>query len=191
VDLARFNVADKTGDYYYVQAALTPYKRTDLAVEAFRRLGRPLKIGGDGPELGRLRAIAPRNVEFLGWLDDDALALHYAHCRALVFPGLEDFGIVPLEAMASGRPVIAFGRGGALDTVLPLGRSPNPTGVLFEEQTVAALCAAVERFEAAERAFDPASLRRHAAAFDKPVFRRKLEVFLEARIPGRTGGGAS
>jgi len=183
VDLDRFHIAPGPADFYFVQSALAPYKRIDLAVQAFNRLGIPLKIGGTGPEMERLRAMAGPNVEFLGWLDDAALAWHFAHCRAFVFPGLEDFGITPLEAMASGRPVIAYGRGGVLDSVAPLGAAARPTGVFFHEQTVDALCRAVERCEKSLGLFDPQQLRRQAAGFARPVFKRRLARFLADRVP--------
>src|SRR5262249_44641181 len=131
VDVARFRIEESPGEYYLVVSALAPYKRIDLAVEAANRLGRRLVVVGIGPEGGRLRAQARPNVEFLGWRDDAQVAELYAGCRALLFPTVEDFGITPLEAMAAGRPVIALGRGGALETVVPPGGIDPPTGLFF------------------------------------------------------------
>jgi glycosyltransferase involved in cell wall biosynthesis len=119
-----------------VVSALAPYKRVDLAVEAANRTRRRLLVVGTGPEERRLRAIAGPTVEMLGWRDDDDVARLYGGCRALVFPPLEDFGITPLEAMAAGRPVLAFGHGGATETVVPPGGAEPPTGLFFARQTV-------------------------------------------------------
>ena len=146
-----------------VVSALVPYKRVDLAVRAYTRLGWPLKVIGTGTEHDRLRAEAGPNVEFLGWRDDEAVREHYRRCRMLVFPGEEDFGIVPLEAHACGRPVVALGRGGALETIVP-GR----TGVHFTEQTEAGLLAAVET--AAATAWDAAAIRGQALNFSADRF---------------------
>ena len=122
-------------DFFLMVGALSPYKRVDLAVEAFNKLGYPLTILGDGPELPYLRTIARSNIEFLGWSPDEQIRSHYARCRALVFPGEEDFGIVPLEAQAMGCPVIAFGKGGALETVIPESGSWKPQTGIPEEMT--------------------------------------------------------
>lgn len=188
VDVRRFRVGDVAGEFYLVVSALTPYKRVDLAVEAANRLSSRLVVVGSGPEERRLRAIAGPCVEFLGWRSDAEVAEFYARCRAVLFPGLEDFGIVPLEAMAAGRPVIAFGAGGALETVMPLddgnlGSSPAsaPTGVFFMEQTVDAVVAAVRRFEANAHRFEPKVLRDRALAFDRQVFKGKIAAFIAER----------
>src|SRR5204863_4467733 len=134
------------------------YKRIDLAVDAFTRLGIPLKVVGDGRSLPELRARAGRNVEFVGRVSDAELKRLYAACRGYVFPGEEDFGIAPLEANASGRPVIAYAGGGALDTVID-----GQTGVLFEHQDVEHLIEAVRRAEATDWNAD--DLRAHAFRF--------------------------
>ena len=127
MDTHRFKPGDRKGDFFLIVSSLVPYKAVDLAVEAFNRLGYPLRIIGSGPEERRLRAMARSNVAFLGWQRDEVVAEAYSRCRALVFPGEEDFGIVPLEAMASGRPVIAYGRGGALETVVSSDHKGDPT----------------------------------------------------------------
>jgi hypothetical protein len=159
-------------DFFLVVSALEPYKRVDLAVEAFRYLRLPLKIAGTGSQERRLRGNAPPNVEFLGWVDDHTLASLYSRARALIFPADEDFGIVPLEAAASGCPVIAYGHGGALETVVE-----GQTGLFFPEQTSASLCAAIEQFDAAK--FDEDTMRAHARRFDCPVFKQRLGEIIQ------------
>src|SRR5262245_46445055 len=163
VDIQRFRLADEPAeDFYLVVSALAPYKRVDLAVAAATRLGQRLLVVGTGPEEAKLRALAGRTVEFLGWRSDDEVAELYRCCRALLFPGLEDFGIVPLEAMAAGRPVIAYAGGGALETVVPLEGEEPATGLLFSEQTIEALVQAIRRFEREAHRFSSKSLRARA-----------------------------
>lgn len=169
VDTEYFHPLDKPpGSFYLWVGAMAPYKRMDVALEAFRRMPeRRLVVIGEGQESARARRHAPANVTFLGRQPDEAVREHYATCRALVFPGVEDFGIVPLEAQACGRPVIALGRGGALETVMDASSGGEPTGVLFGEPTPEALAAAVDRFERTEKAFDPAALRLNAERFSR------------------------
>lgn len=151
------------GTYDLIVSALVPYKRVDLAIRACTRLGRPLKIVGTGPEMAGLRKLAGPSVEFFGWQSDEAILELYRNCRALLFPGEEDFGIVPLEAQACGRPVIAYGRGGALETVVS-GR----TGVFFQEQTEESLLAAMETLAAQK--WDPSLARAQAEQFSPVHF---------------------
>jgi glycosyltransferase involved in cell wall biosynthesis len=182
VDVRRFEVGHGVGDYYLVVSALVPYKRIDLAVAAATRLRRRLVVVGTGPEEPRLRALAGPTVSFLGWRTDDEVVGLYAHCRALLFPAMEDFGIAPLEAAASGRPTIALARGGALETMVDLD-APDaaPTAVFFAEQSVDALVQAIRRFEDAEDRFDGKALRARAEAFDRPRFMQRLRDYIDQR----------
>lgn len=179
VDAAAFVPAGRAGagDYYLCAGQLTRYKRVDVAVEAFNRLGRRLVVIGDGEEMQALRRRAGPTIDFLGRVDSASLRDAYTQCRAVVFPGEEDFGIVPLEAMASGRPIIAYGRGGALETVVP-GR----TGIFFHEQTPEDLAAAVHRFEAIEAEFEPQAIVSHARRFSKDEFKLRLGRVLDAAL---------
>jgi len=164
------------GSFYLWAGELVSYKRPDIAIAAFNRLGLPLVVIG-GPDKSRttLARSAKSNVTFLGKASFEVLRDHLARCKALVFPGEEDFGIVPVEAMASGRPVIAYGRGGILDTVVN-----GETGLLFEDQSVDGLIDAVERFEASGLAdVDPGRLVAHAARFDEAAFRAGILASLE------------
>jgi glycosyltransferase involved in cell wall biosynthesis len=160
-------------DFYLMVTAFAPYKKVDQAVEAFRRLGRPLKIIGSGQQFRAIQRTAPGNVELLGWREDDTVRDHYRRCRAVIFPPVEDFGLVPLEAAACGAPVIAHGAGGALETVLDAGDPSvdRPTGLLYRPQTPDALAAAVERFEAlAPGRFSPSAMRTWAEQFSPEKF---------------------
>jgi len=182
VDVQRFRPVRTPEDFYLVVSALVPYKRIDLAVEAATRLRRRLLVIGTGPEARRLAAVAGPTVEFLGWRDDDEVADLYARCRAVLFPAVEDYGIVPLEAAAAGRPTLALGRGGARETMVGLGEGPEPpTAVFFETQTTDALMAAMLRFEASSDRFDPAALRARAERFDRPRFARAMQDWIERR----------
>jgi len=167
------------GGYFLWLGALAPYKRVDLAVEAFRRSGHALWIAGDGQDARLLRSGLPPNVRWLGKVSDAEVPELYRGARALVFPGEEDFGIAPLEALASGRPVIALGRGGALETLTP------ETGVFFDAPTPEALVAALGRFEASERTFDPARARARAELFSEERFRAAIRVRVDALLAGR------
>ncbi len=175
VDVDRFLVADRQKDYFLMVGRLIAYKRFDIAIRAFNRLKLPLRIIGRGPEYDRLRKMAGPTIEFLGRVPDEELPKQYAECRAFVFPQEEDFGIVAIEAMASGRPVIAF-RGGDIEERVEEGVS----GVFFDEQTPDAIVAAVKRFETL--AFDPVKIREKAVPFDKAVFKRKIREYVESSL---------
>ncbi len=174
VDTASFRPvpASEIGDYYLMAGELVSYKRPDLAVEAFNRLRAKLVVIGGGEMLNQLRKIAGPTVTIMGSQPFDVLKHHYAHCKALVFPGEEDFGIVPVEAMASGRPVIAFGRGGATETVVA-----NKTGVFFQTQTTEELMDAVDRMERLD--FNPADAVSRAAEFRRDVFVDRFRTHVE------------
>lgn len=152
-----------------VVSALVPYKRVDLAVQAYAQTGYPLKIAGAGTEKAALQKIAPPNVQFVGRVADEDIRALYRRCRLLIFPGEEDFGIVPLEAQACGKPVVAYGRGGLLETVLA-----GQTGHFFTEHTPAALADAVA--QAAAHTWDPAAIRRHAEQFSEARFLEGLRA---------------
>lgn len=172
VETTRFEPSSQVDDYFLILSRLIPYKRIDLAVQAATRLGLPLKIGGKGRDLERLQEMAGPTVEFLGYVPDEDVPELMARCKAFLFPGLEDFGITPVQAQAAGRPVIAYRGGGALDTVIP-----GKTGVLFDEMTVDSLTTALELFDAG--AYDPAVLRAHAEQFDTQVFNRQISEYVE------------
>lgn len=183
VDSDRFHCAGAPADYYLIVSALVAYKRIDLAIEAFNGLRLPLKIVGTGPLLRELQQRARNNIEFLGAVDGVQLAALYASCQALIFPGEEDFGIVPLEAQASGRPVIGYGRGGLLETVIGLEAQTNgaaPTGIFFAEQTPASLAASVRRYETSRQRFDPEAIRAHAVRFNRERFNSEIAAAIDA-----------
>jgi glycosyltransferase involved in cell wall biosynthesis len=178
-------------DFYLAVSAFAPYKRLDLAIEACNTLRRPLLLIGNGQDEARLRALAGPTIHFLGWQPDAVIRDHLRRCRALLFPGEEDFGIVPVEAQACGAPVIAFGRGGATETVIPLeyrswhagtGVSPvlsTPTGLWFAEQTVEALAEALTLFEKNRGHFSPSAARRQALRFNAARFAEELFDYLD------------
>ncbi len=174
VDTRIYTLAPDHDDYFLIISRLIPYKRIDLAVQAFNELGAPLIVIGDGRDRARLQAQAKANIEFLGRVPDEEKKLYLAHCRAFIFPGLDDFGIAPVEAQAAGRPVIAYAGGGALDTVVE-----GVTGAFFYEQTPQALLKAVRDFDDAR--YDPVVIRQNAERFDTEVFKRQLARFIEER----------
>ena len=174
VDTARFQPAPTHDDYYLIVSRLIPYRRIDLAVAAFNQLGLPLVIAGDGRDRPRLEALAHPNVTFLGRVPDQDLPDLFARCRAYVLPGVEDFGIAPVQAQAAGRPVIARRAGGALDTVVE-----GETGAFFDQPTPAALEAAVRAFDPDQ--IDPRACVQNAAHFDVRRFVQSLMQFVQER----------
>jgi glycosyltransferase involved in cell wall biosynthesis len=171
IDVERFSWDAPDEDFYLILSRLAPYKRLDLAIEACKKLDRPLVVIGDGPDRAELEKKAGKKTRFLGRQPDEVVNRYAGRCRALIFPGEEDFGMTPLEINASGRPVIAFRGGGATETVIE-----NETGVFFEEQTAASLAEAIENFES--RAWDRRALRRHAEKFSREVFNAKIMEFV-------------
>ena len=169
-------MASRPEDYYLIVSELVAYKRIDTAVRLFSRTGRRLSIAGDGPEYRRLREMAGANVEFLGRVSDADLRELYARCRAFLLPGEEDFGMTPVEALASGKPVIALGRGGALETVPEFG------GVFYDEPAEDHLSEAIARFEAMEPSILPAELQSHARRFSEEEFFEKMRPLLFSKF---------
>ncbi|CAM3643917.1 glycosyltransferase [Cohnella lubricantis] len=168
VDVSRFSVSSlPSEDYYLVVSRLVSYKRIDLAVKACSELGVPLLVVGDGPDGDRLQSFAGGTVKFLGRLPDEQVVQYMQRCRALLFPGLEDFGITPLEANACGRPVIAYRGGGALDTIVP-----GLNGVFFDHQDAGSLADTLRAFEG--YSWDPEAIREHAMQYDGSVFAESL-----------------
>ena len=187
VDLRTYCLGGQQEPYYLIVSALVPYKRIDIAILAFNELRLPLKIVGQGPLRSQLERSAKSNVEFLGWVDDAVLAALYGGCQALIFPGEEDFGIVPLEAQACGRPVIAYGKGGILETVIPANANAErgpPTGIFFSEQTSAHLIKAVELYQRIRSGFNPEKIRDHAAQFSAQRFKDQIHAYIQARLGG-------
>ncbi len=176
IDVHRFQPDTVQDDYYLVLSRLMPYKRIDLAIEACTRLNRPLVVIGDGPDRQRLEKMAGPTVEFLGRQSDATVKRYASRCRALLFPGEEDFGMTPLEINAAGRPVIAYRAGGALETVVE-----GLTGLFFNAATSDSLCAAIEEFEVSS--WDQRQLRRHAEKFSYSVFAARMLEFLRDVAP--------
>ncbi len=181
VEVERFAPAPRRADHYVVVGRMVPYKRADLAVAACTRLGLPLRVVGDGPEYGKLRRLAGPSVEFTGRLSDAEVAGEMARAKALLFCGEEDFGITPVEAQAAGTPVVAFGRGGALETVIPPTGDDcsEATGLFFEEQSAASLADALRRFEALAHRFRPEVLRRNAERFSRARYLKEMTAWLK------------
>jgi glycosyltransferase involved in cell wall biosynthesis len=186
VRVGQIPLAGSPGNYFLLVSRLVSYKRVEIAVRAFNELGLPLKIVGTGPELADLRRQSRLNVEFLGSVSDSTLQECYAGCRALVYPGIEDFGIVMVEAQAHGKPVIACSFGGASEILLD-----GSTGVLFDEQTPDALMQAIKRLDSID--FDPVRIRNHALEFDESRFKERMLQFIlekweEHRVNGCLAG---
>lgn len=176
IDVDRFQMSSQIDDYYLVLSRLVSYKRIDLAIEACKRLGRRLIIIGDGPDRERLQKLAGPETKFLGRQPDSRVNYYASRCRALLFPGEEDFGMVPLEVNAAGRPVIAFRGGGAIETIVD-----GLTGVFFNTPTSASLLTAIEKFES--RSWSQQVLRKHAERFDRSVFAFRVLQFLGSVAP--------
>ena len=172
VDTSRFKISNDIGEYYLIISRLRPYKRVDVAIKAFNKLGLPLYVIGEGEDEERLKAMADPHIKFLGFVSDDNIIKYLSECRALIYPQEEDFGITSVEAMASGRPVIAYGAGGALETVIP-----GKTGVLFDEQSWEALADTVIHFKSDE--YEPEEIRTHARQFDVERFKERIKTFVD------------
>lgn len=171
VSIENFKVSQEIGDFFLVCSRLIPYKKVDIVVEAFNELGLPLKIIGTGSIEKKLKKMARSNIEFLGRTDDKSLKKYYSRALASIFPTEEDFGIVPVESMASGRPVIAYKKGGARETVIP-----RITGLFFESQTKESLISAIRKFQ--KMKFDPQIIKKHAEKFSKGHFKEEIESFI-------------
>ncbi len=194
VDIGKFQLNEKREGFFLTVSRMVPYKKLDLIVDAFSETGLPLKVIGDGPDLEKIKERAGRSVEFLGFRDDNVLKRYMQRARAFIFAAEEDFGIVPVEAQACGTPVIAFGKGGVTETVIPApcseggepgvqwGCLPAPTGIFFHEQTVSALVQALKEFETIEDKFDPSEIRGNAMRFGIERFRREFSAFVDEKV---------
>lgn len=175
IDVDRIPLSSHPGTYWLAGGRLVAYKRFDLILETFKKLDLPLKVFGDGPEMKKLRRIAGPKTEFLGIIDDAVKADLYAHAIGFLYPHIEDFGLTAVEAMAAGKPVLAYAKGGATETVID-----GVTGQLLNEQSPEALAEAVRHFDPAR--FDPAKIRAHAETFSKQRFLREIKAFVDARL---------
>jgi glycosyltransferase involved in cell wall biosynthesis len=173
IDVERFSVGGQVDDFYLVLSRLVPYKRIDLAIQACSKLGRRLVVIGDGPDRARLESLQGRTVTFLGRQPDSVVVEHLSRCAALVFTGEEDFGMAPLEANASGRPVIAYRGGGAIDNVIE-----GETGLFFDVPSTASVEAAILEFE--RKSWQPAALRRHAESYSRQSFESRFSSFVNS-----------
>jgi glycosyltransferase involved in cell wall biosynthesis len=182
VDISRFTPSGDKDDFYLTASRMVPYKRMPMIVEAFSSMpDKKLVVIGAGPEFEKAKEVAGPNVTLLGYQDFDCLLDHMRRARAFVFAAEEDFGITPIEAQACGTPVIAYGRGGVLETVRGLD-AQHPTGVFYPEQSAASLCAAVRQFEALETPISQQACRQNAERFATKRFRQEMRAFVEARV---------
>ena len=174
VSVSRFKVGTGHEDYFLIVSTLTPYKRIDLAIQLFNKIGRKLVIIGDGPQRQFLENISGPSIEFLGFKEDHVVGEYMRNARALIFPGEDDFGITPVEAMACGKPVVAYGHGGAVETIIS-----GKTGEFFYEPTVNSLEQGLARFFLNEREYKPLTIRRHANQFSEDVFKKEIKGIIE------------
>ena len=178
VDVDYFSLSEEKEDFYLTASRMVPYKKIDLIVEAFGEMpDKKLVVIGDGPEMNKVKAKAKGNIEILGYQEDSVLRSYLQRAKGFVFAALEDFGILPVEAQGCGTPVIAFGKGGARETVVE-----NETGLFFEEQSVPSLIKAIEAFE--KREFDPKKIRAHAEKFRPEIFKEKFQALVTATVEG-------
>ncbi|NTY86846.1 glycosyltransferase family 4 protein [Serratia fonticola] len=178
VNVDRFIMNEKKDEYYLTASRMVPYKRIDLIVEAFSHMpDKKLVVIGDGSEMNKVKSLAGRNVEILGYQDDDTLINYMKDAKAFVFCAEEDFGITPVEAQACGTPVIAFGKGGSLETIIPIGNR-NSTGVFFDSQNVKSIINAVELFENNQHEFSPLSCRKNSERFSEQRFRIEMNEYV-------------
>lgn len=181
VNIARFQIQTKKEDFYLAASRQVPYKRIDLIVEAFKQCpDKQLIVIGDGPEHKKIKALAGANVQILGFQSDAVLVDYMRRAKAFLFAAQEDFGILPVEAQACGTPVIAYGRGGARETVID-----KRTGLLFDEQTVPSLLDAIERFERLKDQFNANEIRQHATSFSEEHFKQNFKVFIDQKMRER------
>jgi len=170
VETSKFKISDTLKNYFLIVSRLTPYKKIEIAIESFNELKLPLIIIGDGPFKNTLKKMSSSNIKFLGKQSDEQLAYYYSRCQALIFPGEEDFGITPVEAQSSGRPVIAYAAGGALETIVD-----GTTGILFAEQTSSSLTEAVNKFQKINKTFNSNIIRENALKFDRKIFKISIK----------------
>ena len=182
IDTAQFTPSHHKENYYFTASRLVPYKKIDLIVESFASMpDKKLIVIGDGPDFPKIKAKAPANVEMLGYQANDVLTRYMQNAKAFIFAAEEDFGILPLEAQSTGTPVIAFGKGGALETVRDLSHE-KPTGLFFSEQTKDAICASVKSFEANQHQFIAENCIENASRFAPAVFQKQFKQFVEAKL---------
>jgi glycosyltransferase involved in cell wall biosynthesis len=178
--------ASAQNEYYLLAGAMVPYKKGEIVIEAFRGLDSKLIVIGEGPDMAKLAKLTAENIEFTGWLNSEKLREYYRGCKALIFPGVEDFGIVPVEAQSCGKPVIAYGEGGILDTVVGPSIDNYETfkgfksGLFFKEQTAQAVQEAVRTF--VKMKFDSNAIVNHARQFSKERFSSELNIFINRAI---------